>query len=82
MKYLNINTDKITVSTTDVNYVSYLIQKGNIQEAKQVLANLKSTIDIINDLINQTQNNLISVLDATASLDAPASLSSKQNVKY
>lgn len=56
------SSDKITISTSDVNYVSYLIQKGNIQEAKQVLANLKSTIKIIDDLINQTQNNLISFI--------------------
>ena len=52
---------KITISTTDINYIDYLIHKGRISEAKQVLLNLKSTANIIHSLICDTEDYLINL---------------------
>lgn len=50
---------KITLSTTDINYINYLIEKGRLRNAKQVLNNLKSTLNIMNTLITDTENCLL-----------------------
>jgi hypothetical protein len=50
---------KITLSTTDINYINYLVEKGRISQAKRVLMNLKSTVNIMNILITGTENRLL-----------------------
>lgn len=56
---LKNETPKITLSTTDINYINYLIEKGRIPQAKQVLLNLKSTVKIMNTLITDTEKYLL-----------------------
>lgn len=57
----NTEVPKISMSTTDIKYVEYLIEKGDIIKAKEVLRNLKSVAKNINLQIMDVESFLASM---------------------
>ncbi len=55
LPYLREAEVKLTISSSDVNYIEYLAQNGKMREAKQTLRNLESVSKIISDQINDTK---------------------------
>ncbi len=50
-KLTDSEVPKITMSTTDIKYVEYLIEKGDLVKAKEVLRSLKAVAKNINSQI-------------------------------
>lgn len=60
-KLTDSEVPKITMSTTDIKYVEYLIEKGDLVKAKEVLTNLKAVAKNINSQIMDVENFLASM---------------------
>lgn len=60
-KLNNSEVPKITMSTTDIKYVEYLIEKKEYTKAKEVLRNLKSVAKNINLQIMDVESYLASM---------------------
>lgn len=60
-KLTDSEVPKITMSTTDIKYVEYLINKKDLVKAKEVLRNLKSVAKNINWQIMEVESYLASL---------------------
>lgn len=60
-KLTDTEVPKITMSTTDIKYVEYLINKKDLVKAKEVLRNLKSVAKNINWQIMEVESYLASL---------------------